>query len=171
MCIANSVVRAIVLGRISAGCAFSANEGGSVGRSSKRHTGAIGRTHHAGSVDLKYVFAATRIVRIRRPLSGRIMRKLGQILLAGTTLSAIVSVARIEIVKAEPLRLAAAVCPKGQVGTPPNCKPAPPPPPQHPNPPPQHPNPPPVHPNPPPPVHTNPPPQVHTNPTPPVHTN
>ena len=99
------------------------------------------------------------------------MRKLGQILLAGTTLSAIVSVAAIEIVKAEPLRLAAAVCPKGQVGTPPNCKPAPPPPPQHPNPPPVHPNPPPVHPNPPPPVHTNPPPQVHTNPTPPVHTN
>src|ERR1700685_2858643 len=91
-------MRMVVCGsRLSARCRAA--------RSSKRHTGAIGRTHHAGSFDLKYVFAAARIVRIRRPLLGRIMRKLGQILLAGTTLSAIVSVAAIEIVKAEPLRL------------------------------------------------------------------
>ncbi len=82
------------------------------------------------------------------------MRKLGQILLAGTTLSAFVSVAAIAVAQADAVRLAAAVCPQGQVGTPPNCKPAPParpqPPPPRPQPPPPHPQPPPPHPQPPP---------------------
>src|SRR5579883_3174524 len=68
------------------------------------------------------------------PLSGRIMRKLGQFLLAGTMLSGITSVATIASANAEPVILAAAACPQGQVGTPPNCKPAPHPQPAQPHP-------------------------------------
>ena len=62
------------------------------------------------------------------------MRKIGQVLLTGTMLSTFVSVTAIEMAGGEPLRLAQAACPQGQVGTPPNCKPAP-----HPQPPQPHP--------------------------------
>jgi outer membrane protein OmpA-like peptidoglycan-associated protein len=129
-------------------------------RSPKRHTGAIASTQHAASVDLKYVCGIESWIRWA-PL-GDFMRKLGKMLLTGTTLSAFVSVAAIDIATADPVRLAAAVCPQGQVGTPPNCKPAPPP---------VRTQQPPPHLQPPPPPHPVPQPQVHTNPTPPAHTN
>jgi len=94
------------------------------------------------------------------------MRKLEKLLLTGTMLSAFVSPAAIEIATADPVRLAAAACPQGQVGTPPNCKPAPPAPKPAPPPPPPHPAPPPPHAAPPPPPHPAPPPPPH--PAPPV---
>ena len=77
------------------------------------------------------------------------MRKLGQFLLTGTVLSAFVSVGTTGIAEGDPLRLAAAVCPQGQVGTPPNCKPAPKPQPARPQPQAPHPQPPAPHPQPP----------------------
>jgi outer membrane protein OmpA-like peptidoglycan-associated protein len=79
------------------------------------------------------------------------MRKLGHTFLTGTMLTAVASFTVIVSAQADPLRLAqAAACPQGQVGTPPNCKPAPrPQPPARPQPPPPRPQPPAPHPQPP----------------------
>jgi len=53
------------------------------------------------------------------------MRKVGQLLLAGTMVPAFVFTA-VDVATCEPLiRLAAAACPPGQVGVPPKCQPAP----------------------------------------------